>query len=284
MRMLKQGLAALAAATLLAAGSPEATGQPRMSEQMRRHHEQMRDRMMQGRMQMQDEARESTRDRQAGGFDLEQRYRLQGTLTHLRTTLLEDTQRRFTLGRLQLNDGRVVRVALGPPDQLQPLGLREGGSLIVEGSEGFIGGQSYLVADEIEATRRFVNVEQPEAVFRRTDVRSGRQARPDSRYMQFEGEVIETTRARQGLDQQVTLAWVRDDRGRVRTITLGTPDALQEIELSPGDEMSVLVREATVGGQDQLLALAFESEGRTHRTDLPQRLGRPSQPSSQPRF
>ncbi len=166
--------------------------------------------------------------------------RIQGQVRDLTTVQLFGNQDQEVLARVQTQQGRTAKVALGPRQKIQQLRLQEGDQITVLGKPGRINERAMLIAYRVEAGGNSLNVNRQF---------QDRGLRP------FRGELLGTrTTKLRNMDQQQVIARVRLDQGQTVQAILGPQSKVQNLNLQQGDQITVLGHIARLNQQPALVA------------------------------
>jgi hypothetical protein len=142
-------------------------------------------------------------------------------------------------------------IVLGPQNKITTLQLREGDEVTIFGTPRMISNRQMVVADRIQSQGRTVVVTGSD--------------RPstDSAPHWVNAEVLSTSTATfRHDDLRHLIARVRLDDGRVRPVDLGPADRYWGVDLSPGENISILANSATINEEPGLVAESVRSANR----------------------
>lgn len=218
-------------------GSDRSTDKERMGNMNRQGQDGQADRYAQTDRR-QDDRRQD--DRTGGMRTYEQRREsLTGKIQNLRSQSMAGMDSKNVFARIKTEEGRTATVCLGSQNKLKKLDLGEGDQITVEGVRGRVNDRTVLMARKITSGDEEVQVEMQ-----------------DSRRMKrVRGEVVSKRNAKfRNQDEQHVVAKVRLISGKQETVNLGPKSKVEKLELSQGDDVSMLVRPGRVNGQPALIA------------------------------
>jgi hypothetical protein len=167
-------------------------------------------------------------------------YRVHGELSRLKSIYLLDEDQPHVLAKIDPGDGRRIPVDLGPRSDLGRLNLGEGDRLTVTGYESRINNRRMLMATTLES----------EYGQRVTINRHEGQPR-----QMIDGRVLSVRTANTGRSAESSmLARVQTDDGRVVQLDLGPADEARDLNISHGDEVSVLGHRGQLQGEETIIA------------------------------
>jgi hypothetical protein len=203
-------------------------------------------------------ARESRRPGpRMGQMNERQMFRIEGKLAYTQTVQLRGIKGKELIGRVQTQDGRVAKVALGPQNQLKDLNLQEGDQVTVLGKVGAINDRAMLIAYDVRANGNTIRVNRPPGV---------------QGLRHFSGEIEKTRTAKlRNVDQKQTVARVRLDEGPTIDVILGPQSDVQRLNLQQGDEVAFLGYQARLDRRPALVAEEVAAHNQIVENDLPDR-------------
>jgi hypothetical protein len=186
-----------------------------------------------------------------------QMFRIEGKLMDTKTIQLRGIEGKELIGRVQTQDGRVAKVALGPQNQLKNLNLQEGDQVAVLGKVGAINDRAMLIAYDVRANGNTIRVNRPPGV---------------QGLRHFSGEIEKTRTAKlRNVDQKQTVARVRLDEGPTMDVILGPQSDVQRLNLQQGDEVAFLGYQARLDRRPALVAEEVAAHNQIVKNDLPDR-------------
>ncbi|MEQ8822277.1 MAG: hypothetical protein RLY93_18740 [Sumerlaeia bacterium] len=174
---------------------------------------------------------------------------VQGTIENLKAVQLNGMDERTQLARIQTNDGRLAKVALGPESRIQRLNLQEGDKVKVHGYSGRINNRSILVAQKVTSPDSNRSVS--------TNMQDTKRTRA------VDGRVMNTRTVNlQGQDNDFVIADVRTDDGQRHTVVLGPENRTNRLNLEQGDDLFVLATPARLNDNKALIATKAHANNR----------------------
>lgn len=165
--------------------------------------------------------------------------RLSGTVQDVREFRLAGLPSPHRIARLETDQG-VAKVDLGPAEALQAMGIEPGDEISVVGHRGMINDRPILMAREVAKGDQSTAIERPE----------------DRRIKRVRGEILGLRSASfRTRDEEYLIAEVELRNGQQAEVILGPKAKVDELGLSEGDEVALLVRPARLNGR---LAMAAE--------------------------
>lgn len=190
-------------------------------------------------------------------MDERQMFRVQGKLADTRTIQLRGAEGKELIGRVQTQEGRVAKVALGPKNQLEKLNLQEGDPVTVLGQVGAINDRAMLIARDVQANGDTVRVERPPAA---------------QGLRHFSGEIEKTRTAKlRNVDQKQTVARVRLNEGPTLDVILGPQEDMEKLNLRQGDQVAFLGYKARLDRRPALVAEEVAAHGEVVKNELSDR-------------
>ena len=174
----------------------------------------------------------------------QRRESVSGEIQNLKTQGMTGMDSKSVMARIKTEEGRTARVCLGPQDKLDKLDLEEGDQITVEGVRGRVNDRTVLMARKITSDDQEVEVKMP-----------------DSRRMKrVRGEIISKRNAKfRNQDEQHVVAKVRLVSGKQEMVNLGPKSKIEKLELSQGDDVSMIVRPGRINGEPALIAQQVSS-------------------------
>lgn len=178
----------------------------------------------------------------------QRRETVEGQIKNLRTQSMAGTDSKGVMARIETEQGRMATVCLGPQKQLNKLDLAEGDQITVEGVRGRVNDRTVLLARKVSSGDQQVDVQMPDA----------------RRLKRVRGEIVSKRNAKfRNQDEQHIVAKVRLISGKQETVNLGPKSKVEKLQLSQGDDVSLLVRPGRVNGQSALIAEQINTGDRT---------------------
>jgi hypothetical protein len=204
---------------------------PRMQE--RRGEQRMNERRGRQGQQRRDRARMHT---------------VEGEIQDLKTIRLMGMKQPLVIARLETEEGRRAKVALGQKNRLRKLHLSDGDAINVRGFRGTINKKGMLLARTVMKDGQSVDVKPPRA--RKMD------------YMKGEIQDLRTTTFR-GRDGDYLVAKVKTDEGKTATVNMGRKNKLNKLNLSEGDTVHVLGRPGKMNDREAVIAARIHANETT---------------------
>jgi hypothetical protein len=211
-----------------------------------------RDRAREGQhTRTQDDQRRESQSRQDRD---RQQHHVQGEIQELRRENFSGIDDEVVIARIQTSEGRTAKALLGPRSQLSDLDLSEGDQITVQGSRGHVNDKMMLVAHEVRSGNSSASVDMPRLNLKRA-----------------RGEVLSKRTARfRGFDESFVVAEVELVSGKRETVNLGPESKVRQLNLSEGDQISLLVRPGRINGQPAMIAEQIRADGQTVEVPRPQ--------------
>jgi formylmethanofuran dehydrogenase subunit D len=182
-----------------------------------------------------EKARKASRQRRAR----ERGHTLQGTIKEMNTLRLMGVDSPVVIARVETDEGRTAKVALGQENRLGKLNLSEGDMVKVKGHRGTINNKGMLVAGKVMKGDQSVNVKPKRA--------------RKMGYVKGEIDSMRTTTFR-GREGNFVVAEVNLPAGKMATVQMGREDKLEKLNLSEGDMVHVLGRTGTMNDRKVFIA------------------------------
>lgn len=179
--------------------------------------------------------------------------RLSGEITDLFTLDLAGMREPHLCAKIETESGRIAKVDLGPKSKLEAISLQEGDNVKVVGTRGTINGRQMVMAQQISADGETHRIDRPR----------------DGDLRRLTGEVI-SSQTVTIKDREHLRAKLRLDNGQTTTVYLGPKEELTGLNLTEGEEISVLGKRGRIGGAQAVLAQQVRAEGRVFGIDAPQ--------------
>lgn len=168
---------------------------------------------------------------------------VQGEITKLQKSKSSHRDRSNVMAQVELSNGRTANVCLGPAERVSSLDLQEGDRIAADGVLTRMKGKPVLLAGRVKANG--------ETVTHKLRRRAG--------INRHQGELVSLrTATSRRSDRQYCIARIDTDQG-TKTVHLGPKDQLSKLDLSEGDQVSVLTRKGKVSGKNALIAVQVKA-------------------------
>ncbi|EMI16844.1 signal peptide protein [Rhodopirellula maiorica SM1] len=236
------------------------------SRQRANRDAQKRDKQQQTVSKQRDQQARSEK-RASGDSDSKQRRQMasrsqesiSGKILQLKTESIVGIDDPCVIARIRSEDNWPAKAVLGPKSQLKRLGLSEGDEITVTGRKGRVNDRSVLLASTVSSGGEKVTVNLP----------SSRNAK------RVRAEVLNlrTTQFR-NYDGQFVIAEVQCQNGKKETVNLGTKSKVDQLNLSEGDELRLIVRPAKMNGEPAMVADEIMANGKSVNVSPPTQVAR----------
>jgi hypothetical protein len=187
----------------------------------------------------------SSGDRMAGN---QQQETISGKILQLQTEKLFGMDEPCVIARLRTDENWPAKAVLGPKSTLKKLQLAEGDDVTVTGRKGRINDKSMLLASSVKSGGNEVTVDMP----------SSRNAK------RIRGELLKMrTTEFEKHDGQFVIAEIQCQNGKKATVNLGAKSKLDQLNLSEGDEIRLIVRPAKMNGKPGMVADEVMANGKS---------------------
>ena len=189
----------------------------------------------------------------------QQREPISGEIIQLQRQTLSGMDEPCVIARVRADNNRSAKVLLGPRSKLQKLKLAEGDRVSIEGRKGRVNDKSILLASTIESDGKQVSVDMP----------TSRNAK------RIRGELLSMRTAEfQNHDGKFVIAEVQCQNGNQSTVNLGAKSKIDQLNLSEGDELRLIVRPAKMNGKPGMVADEVRANGKSVNVSPPNRIAR----------
>ncbi len=186
-----------------------------------------------------------SRDAHRGGTEEGQRrqrrprgFRIQGEVRDIRQVNLINMDQPHRIAKIDTPHG-VVKADLGPRDDLDKLALTDGDRITVYGREGRINDCRMLIATRVESGEQKVTIARDRF----------------NTHRKLTGRVIGIRDASfRETDEDHRVARVRTRQGRVERVDLGSRQSARSLDVSEGDEITVIGQRGRINGRPALFA------------------------------
>lgn len=178
---------------------------------------------------------------------------LRGWVAATHSVNLQGLPDRYTVVRLELQNGRTAVVNLGPERDLRELGIEEGKPISVRGRVGTINDRDVLMAEALRVGDRTYRINLPKD----TEPRAGETT--------LRGRIADVGRVTlAGQQRQHTLARLRLQNDRTAVVNFGPGAAFERMNLQRGDRVVIAGRRGAINDRPILMASEVRVEGRSY--------------------
>lgn len=248
------------------------------SERARRDREMARRDIERRQYEQRGRDQQMARRRQGGQEDRLKSY--SGEVRDLRTAQFRGRDADYLVAEIRVDDGNTKTINLGAKSELNNLDLGEGDRIAVLAREGRINDRMALIAEAVRANNKTADVRSSttrtvmrptqgaqEREYEREQERESEQQTESSEgrnLKRFSGELTSLrTTSFQGREGDYLIGEIRSADGETKTVNLGGKEELEDLELSEGNQVSVLAREARINREAGLVAELVRANGQT---------------------
>jgi hypothetical protein len=207
----------------------------------------------------------------SGHNDSDQHHRISGKVIGTKQLTLRGSQgqqRAHTLARLEINDGKVIPLALGPKERLEPLNIRKGQRLNVQAVPGTIDGRTILVAQRVSAGDQSVQFQHSGyPTFRSANGSTAQQTRTVRGEIDGFKHVDLRSSARDR--QQHSLVRIKLENGRSQVVALGPKRDMDDFNFRVGMPIVITGQPGRIDGREVLFAERIRVGNQTHKINWP---------------
>ncbi len=168
--------------------------------------------------------------------------RIQGTIKEMNTVDLTGMDESHSVARLELDNGRMAKVDLGPKRKVEESNFKKGDDITIFGSSGRINDKPMLMAHWIEYDNKVVSIRRPQ----------------DRNMRRYNAEVVKTKETNVRDSGNLLMARVKFEDGRTTIVNLGPSDTLKAYNVKPGVKIDMLTRPVNIDGKRALVAEQLE--------------------------
>ncbi|GAA5511033.1 PDZ domain-containing protein [Novipirellula caenicola] len=214
------------------------------------------DRAVAFKQEADDRDRNQSQSRQAANRSQET---VTGKILQLRSETIVGIDEPCVIARIRSEDNWPAKAVLGPKSQIERLNLGEGDEITVTGRKGRVNDRSMLLASTVSSGGDKVTVNLP----------SSRNAK------RVRGELLSMRTAQfRNYDRQFVIAEIQCQSGKKATVNLGAKSKVDQLNLSEGDELRLIVRPAKVNGEPAMVADEVMANGKSVNVSPPKQVAR----------
>tara|TARA_R110002073_G_scaffold330734_1_gene514774 strand:- start:3154 stop:4707 length:1554 start_codon:yes stop_codon:yes gene_type:complete len=182
-----------------------------------------------------------------------------GKILQLRSETIVGMDEPCVIARIRSEDNWPAKAVLGPKSQIKQLNLGEGDEITITGRKGRVNDKSMLLASTVSSGGDKVTVNLP----------SSRNAK------RVRAELLNLRTAQfRNYDSQFVIAEVQCQNGKKATVNLGAKSKVDQLNLSEGDELRLIVRPAKMNGEPAMVADEVMANGKSVNVSPPKQVAR----------
>lgn len=163
------------------------------------------------------------------------------------------------IARIRTDENLPAKAVLGPKSKLEKLQLADGDEVTVTGRKGRVNDKSMLLAATVTSDGKEVSVDLPSS-------RNAKRIRAELLSMR--------TTEFQNYNGSFVIAEVQCSNGKKSTVNLGVQSKIDQLNLSKGDDLRLIVRPAKVNGKPGMVADEVMANGKSVKVSPPNQIAK----------